>query len=130
MPGRGRRPSVDTWVHICNEIIHHVLPFRTRTVHLLWVVTIPPAVLGGFFVVLLSVLIPNPNGWFGVAGCGAGVLAVARMRTWLLPLLSRRRALRPAEEEPGPESGRGGGAPVEPAEEEEVPTSPLPPRPR
>lgn len=126
MPGR-KRPSVETWVHICNEIIHHVLPFRTRTVHLLWVVTIPPAALGGFFVVLFSVLIPNPTGWFGVAGCSAGVLLIARLRTWLFLLSSRRGTLSPTEATPVPEPERGGGTPAEPTGEEGVPTSPLPP---
>jgi hypothetical protein len=79
-----REPAgVDTWVRLCNEIVHHVLNDRMRTVHLLWVVTIPPAVLGGVCVVLAKVLIPHPAGWLGVAGCSAGTVALARLRAYL-----------------------------------------------
>lgn len=129
MPGR-KRPGVETWVHLCNEIIHHVLPFRARTVHLLWVVTIPPVVLGGSFYIVFSVLVPNPQGWFGVAGCGAGVLLVARLRTRLNLLSAGRAVISPSEATPSPVTGVGrpaGAAPVEPTGEEEAPTSPLPP---
>lgn len=106
MPGR-KGPGVETWVHICNEIIHHVLPFRARTVHLLWVVTIPPVVLGGSFYIVFSVLVPNPQGWFGVAGCGAGVLLVARLRTRLNLLSAGRAAISPSEATPSPVAGVG-----------------------
>ncbi|MEU0693249.1 hypothetical protein ABZ349_04570 [Streptomyces niveus] len=129
MPGR-KRPGVETWVHICNEIIHHVLPFRARTVHLLWVVTIPPVVLGGSFYIVFSVLVPNPQGWFGVAGCGAGVLLVARLRTRLNLMSGGRGAISPSEATPGAGAGvtrPAGPAPAEPSGEEEAPTSPLPP---
>lgn len=129
MPGR-KRPGVETWVHICNEIIHHVLPFRARTVHLLWVVTIPPVVLGGSFYIVFSVLVPNPQGWFGVAGCGAGVLLVARLRTRLNLMSGGRGAISPSEATPSAGAGvtrPAGAAPAEPSGEEEAPTSPLPP---
>ena len=80
MAGRRR---VDTWIHLCNEIIHDVLPSRTRTVHLLWLVTIPPVVLGGFFTVLVTVLNLDPVRWLGVLRCSGGVLVTARLRRWL-----------------------------------------------
>ncbi|MCC3655665.1 MULTISPECIES: hypothetical protein [Streptomyces] len=123
MGARDKRSGVDTWVHICNEIIHHVLPFRARTVHLLWVVTIPPMVLGGFLAVVVLVLIPNPYGWFGVAGCGAGVLLTARLRAWLRPPLRGGWTAtgRSAASGPG-EAAASGDVPGE----EEAPTS-LPP---
>lgn len=129
MPGR-KRSGVETWVHICNEIIHHVLPFRARTVHLLWVVTIPPVVLGSCFYVVFSVLAPNPKGWLGVAGCGVGVLLVARLRTRLTLMSTGRGALSPAGATPSPENGVARPAPetsAGPSGEEEAPTSPLPP---
>ncbi|HEY1155564.1 MAG TPA: hypothetical protein VGE95_04640 [Arthrobacter sp.] len=122
-----REPAgVDTWVRLCNEIVHHVLDDRTRTVHLLWVVTIPPAVLGGICVVFVEVLIPHPTAWLGVAGCSVGTVALARLRAWLRgrPLrtarppaaLSQPAAVSPpaADEEPNQ-----GAAPHQP------PTSPL-----
>lgn len=129
MPGR-KRPGVETWVHICNEIIHHVLPFRARTVHLLWVVTIPPAVLGGCFYVVFSVVAPNPQGWFGVAGCGVGVLLVARLRARLNLMSAGRAALSPAEATPSRANGVDRPGPETSAHsigEEEAPTSPMPP---
>lgn len=110
MAGRRR---VETWVHICNEIIHDVLPSRTRTVHLLWVVTLPPAILGGFFTVLFTVLIPDPRGWLGVLGCSTGVMVTTRLRRWL-----KSRALSAVSDSP---------TPGEPPAGESAPTTPQPP---
>ncbi|GGX97530.1 hypothetical protein [Streptomyces fructofermentans] len=119
-------PAVETWIHIWREVIHHVVPSRKRTVHLLWIITIPPAALGGMFAVLFSVLIPDPGRWIGVAGCGVGVLLVARLRTSLLRLLLRRteRARSAAQAlARGPDGGSTESA--EPAPEEGLPTTRL-----
>jgi hypothetical protein len=83
--------GVDTWIHVCNEIIHHVLPYRSRTVHFIWAVTIPPAALIGAVLTVSNVLVPHPYGWFGVTGCGVGVFAVARARLMLTRLRDARR---------------------------------------
>jgi hypothetical protein len=88
--GADNRPGADNWVRVCIEIIHYVLPSRRRTVHLLWVVTIPPLILAGALTVLVGVLIPHPQGWLGVAGCSAGVALTARLRLLLKPLRQRR----------------------------------------
>ncbi|WP_330337540.1 hypothetical protein [Streptomyces sp. NBC_00557] len=123
MAGRRR---VDTWIHICNEIIHHVLPSRTRTVHLLVLVTVPPAVLGGFFTVLFTVLVPDPGRWLGVLGCSAGVLVTARLRRWL----GRRapvRELIPAEPAGRSDAGPEPSASGEPPGGESAPTNLRPP---
>ncbi|MER6423833.1 hypothetical protein [Streptomyces sp. NPDC001137] len=122
-----REPAgVDTWVRLCNEIVHHVLNDRTRTVHLLWVITIPPAVLGGVCLVFVEVLIPHPAGWLGVAGCGVGAMVTARLRAWL-----RGRSLSAA---PAPTTRSRPAALSPPAPDEETapdaapqqpPTSPL-----
>jgi hypothetical protein len=83
--------GVDTWIHVCNEIIHHVLPYRSRTVHFIWAVTIPPAALIGAVLTVSNVLVPHPYGWFGVTGCGVGVFVVARARLTLMRLRDARR---------------------------------------
>ncbi|MFF3917090.1 hypothetical protein ACFYZB_27075 [Streptomyces sp. NPDC001852] len=120
------RRRVDTWIHICSEIIHDVLPSRTRTVHLLWLVTIPPVVIGGFFAVLFTVVIPDPGHWPGVLGCGAGVLVTARLRRWLGRRTAARELTR-AEAAVHPGAAPESSTPGEPPGGESAPTSPRPP---
>jgi hypothetical protein len=126
---RPSRTGPGTRARICHEIIHHVLPSRSRTVHLILLVSVPPVVLISFVAVLVTVLLRHPGGWYGVAGCGVGVLLVARLRRRLRP---PRPLLLPgltpeAAERPVPS---GSGHPPEPppraAGEEEVRTSPPP----
>ncbi|MFF0447687.1 hypothetical protein ACFYT4_14985 [Streptomyces sp. NPDC004609] len=124
MPGR-RRPGAGTRVR--DRILRRA--GRSRTSPLLWAVTVPPTVLAVFVLVLFSVLIPNPYGWFGLGGCSVGVLLVARLRLWLGPPAGAGREISPTEAEPDPAPGAG-RPPVTsagPTGEEEAPTSPLPP---
>ncbi|MFE8946578.1 hypothetical protein [Streptomyces sp. NPDC007856] len=123
MAGRRR---VDTWIHICNEIIHDVLPSRTRTVHLLWLVTIPPVVLGGFFTVVFTVLIPDPGRWLGALGCGFGVLVTARLRRWLGRRTPARELIR-AEAAVRSDAAPDASTPGEPPGGGSAPTNPRPP---
>ncbi|MFI6284790.1 hypothetical protein ACIBCM_08550 [Streptomyces sp. NPDC051018] len=128
MPGR-RHPGAAARVRIRDRVLRRT--GRSRTTPPLWAVTVPPTVLAVFALVLIWVLIPNPYGWFGVAGCSAGVLLVARLRLWLGPPMDMdtEREVSPMEAVPDPVPGaeRPPTTPGGSTGEEEAPTSPLPP---
>lgn len=124
------RPGAESWVHVCIEIVRHVLPSRRRTVHLVWILTIPPLVLAGSLITLVAVLIPHPQGWLGVAGCSAGVALTARLRLWLKPLRQVRNgnpasvASAPADGAADPADGEGPAPHPAIGSGSEAPTSP------
>jgi len=82
----------DTWVTLAIEITRSVLPYRSRTMNAVLLLSIPLAVVTATIVTVVTVLIPHPAMALGAVLSSAGVALIA----WIKSRLTAHGALPPA----------------------------------